>query len=866
MSNLTGNENATLNLGGFFQTTLTTIANFVLGQRELTNYNALRAYTGLATRVYIEGTSPITGLPSAIAGDFVYNSNDTTSADNGGTIIVDALGRRWYREFTGDVSVTWFGADPTGVSDSGAAIAAATNSCVGKRIKFPYGTYTVANQIVLTVTNYSWIGERNERGCNALGANSAYSSVQINFTNVTATQFMVSMYSTTAPLTSNIGPFEHESITFNFGQASGFQFGNEAIDPTVGNGTVERYVFSPTFRKCALIAQAANRTSSSAGAITRTGQIMVSLCKSFEAVLEDVSMYGSDIQVNCYGCDKPTLIRVRSQGSHLPIQFQSSGSFTVQHTLEDIQIENWTFTPIWSYGVGIAGTDVRLEQNDGTPVGSGAVNLTTTYGYTAAVTAGSGTLTFSSDMTNVLFPNLSIIQISNGTSTDNALVTAVSTTSVTIDTSNLTLTWSAAAATVTRLHGYGPIHGGNFDASYSNVTGDASTNTPAFVYRISRGSMNINGGMAQSGLHTGINSLVIGNVLPGAYYMNSQMSFSGTTPYVMPDTSHPFVSIDNWDDGMWISRGSSFRHSSSNPYAEFSKLRRTWVLTPKQTSTSSNNANLVPIKQIAGDAGTSQQHWAWYVTSSPFQLIDQSLPATTPGFIRMFVRIVSTNPTDTITVSGVSTAAGTTLGTINITNVLGTYELDFMVPAAWGSNPTNPAVQISGNYPFYLVGVALSEESEVTTVNYHGAGNMFKIVKGGQKTFAPSTATPFAQMDLTNIGGGNTVVGKLKIYATAETPNNGYANVYSEFIVSVSDYNNTLRVIGNPTALSTTQASVNSGVIAVSVALTATLSGNLCQLSATTTLTGSQASNTTQTGLVYELEVLAKYQVPITSL
>lgn len=824
---------------------------------QLTTYASLRAYTGSAASVVL--SDPVVG------GTFLYNAADTTSVDNGGTIIVDNLGRRWYRQFDGDVYATWFGADPTGTVDSGSAIAAATNSCVGKRIKFVHGTYICANPIPLTVTNYSWVGERNERGTNAFGANASYSAVQIIFTNTNPTQFLVSLYSTTPPLTSNIGPFEHENLTFNFGQASGFQFGNEAIDPNVGNGTVERYVFGVTFRQCALIAQAANRTSSSTGVITRTGQRMVALCKAFETVFENVSMYGSDTQVRCYGCDKPTLRGVRSQGSHLPLDFQSSGSFTVQHTVQGLQVEGWTFTPIRSAGVGIAVSDTRLEQNDGTPTGSGNVNMTATWGYTANVTAGSATLVFSADMTNILFPNLSIIQITDGTNTDTALVTNVSTTNVTIDTSNLAITWSNATATVYRLHGYGPIHSGNFDGSYSNVSPDASTNTPAFVYRISRGAMSISGGMAESGLHTGVNSMVIGNILPGTFYMNPQMSFNGCTPYVLPDTGHPFVSVTNWEDGTWVNRGQQFRHAGGNPFAEVAKLRRNWIMSPKQTATGVNNANLIPIKRISGDAGTIQQHWAWYVTSGSIQLIDQSLPSTTPGFLRMYLRIVSTNPTDTITVSAVSSGGGIQLGMVNITNSLTTYELDFLVPSVWGSNPTNPCVQLGGNFPFYVVGVLISEEGESTLVNYR-AGALQKLVKGGGKTFAPSTATAFLQLDCTSLGGGNTVGGKVKIYATAENPNNGYAYDYTEYALSISDYNNSLRLLGTPTSITSTQGSVNAGVLSIASVVTAAISNNLCVLSVTNTLTGSQAANTLQTSIMYEVELYGKYNIPFQSL
>jgi hypothetical protein len=89
------------------------------------NYTALRAYTGRAAGVRI--TTP------GIAGTFQRDAADTTSADNGGTIIVDASARRWKRIFDQVVRLSWFQAKgdwngTTGTNDT-AAIQAAVNAC-----------------------------------------------------------------------------------------------------------------------------------------------------------------------------------------------------------------------------------------------------------------------------------------------------------------------------------------------------------------------------------------------------------------------------------------------------------------------------------------------------------------------------------------------------------------------------------------------------------------------------------------------------------------------------------------------------------------------------------------------------------------
>lgn len=76
------------------------------------SYTALRAYTGRAAGVRITSTG--------FAGTFQRDTSDVTSADNGGTVIVDASGRRWKRQYSGPAMVEWWGA--RGVGNDGPAL------------------------------------------------------------------------------------------------------------------------------------------------------------------------------------------------------------------------------------------------------------------------------------------------------------------------------------------------------------------------------------------------------------------------------------------------------------------------------------------------------------------------------------------------------------------------------------------------------------------------------------------------------------------------------------------------------------------------------------------------------------------------
>lgn len=134
-------------LSGYDGGTLQDIADY---NKQMQSYVALRAYTGRAKGVRI--TTP------GIAGVFLRDLGDTTTADNGGTVIVDASGRRWKRSFAGQLDVKWFGALGNGSADDAPPIQAAidyassiapTSYPVGWTILlFPLGTYRCNTPLV----------------------------------------------------------------------------------------------------------------------------------------------------------------------------------------------------------------------------------------------------------------------------------------------------------------------------------------------------------------------------------------------------------------------------------------------------------------------------------------------------------------------------------------------------------------------------------------------------------------------------------------------------------------------------------------------------------------------------------------------
>lgn len=127
----------------------------------LSNVAALRAQ---ASPTFLSGTVNLSGYYSAgdgAGGTYNFAPLDTTSVDNGGSVIVDSNSRRWYLERDpAQVNVKKFGALGNGVTNDSAAVTAAANYAlsVGAYVYFPPGIYPMS--LVMTGNLMPWfVGE-----------------------------------------------------------------------------------------------------------------------------------------------------------------------------------------------------------------------------------------------------------------------------------------------------------------------------------------------------------------------------------------------------------------------------------------------------------------------------------------------------------------------------------------------------------------------------------------------------------------------------------------------------------------------------------------------------------------------------------
>lgn len=105
------------------------------------NFQSIAALRSVNVAAYV--SARVLGYYNASSGgggDYDIDSTDTTSADNGGTIIVDALNRRWKLNQASPVTVRQFGAKGDGVTDDTDALQRAIIYTKGAKLYVPRGT------------------------------------------------------------------------------------------------------------------------------------------------------------------------------------------------------------------------------------------------------------------------------------------------------------------------------------------------------------------------------------------------------------------------------------------------------------------------------------------------------------------------------------------------------------------------------------------------------------------------------------------------------------------------------------------------------------------------------------------------------
>jgi hypothetical protein len=140
----------------------------------------LRAATSTTlpgTVTFVEGYY---ALADGGEGMFEYKSSDATSSDNGGTIIVDASSRRWYRATNGaDYSLRWFGSKGNGSTDDTTPVTSCATAAMaaGRGIRVPQGNFVINSGPIAIVPTSAFRMKGDGIGISTLSCSNAASSL-----------------------------------------------------------------------------------------------------------------------------------------------------------------------------------------------------------------------------------------------------------------------------------------------------------------------------------------------------------------------------------------------------------------------------------------------------------------------------------------------------------------------------------------------------------------------------------------------------------------------------------------------------------------------------------------------------------------
>lgn len=132
-------------------------------------------------------------------GNWYYDASDVTTADNTGTILVTADGKRIKRIIGNEIYVDWFGAAGNGVINDSPAIQAAQTAAesLGVNIIFSPKTYLINNTITFT-KGVVWRGTNRgssnftciRRGANVIGISIVGTSILASGTHINTPEFI----------------------------------------------------------------------------------------------------------------------------------------------------------------------------------------------------------------------------------------------------------------------------------------------------------------------------------------------------------------------------------------------------------------------------------------------------------------------------------------------------------------------------------------------------------------------------------------------------------------------------------------------------------------------------------------------------
>jgi hypothetical protein len=683
------------------------------------------------TAAIADGTTvAISGYWTAGAADagppFTVYPSDTTTADDGGSCLVDANGLRIKRTFAQPVNVRWFGAKgddswTTPANDDSTAVENATivASAASVPVYWPGGIYRITRQILKSasdetpvVKTFKWVSEFNEKQNQFVEEDSSNLEkirVAIIFDAAADTEWLFRALDYGAGSSGNYyyGPYEIDGFIFKLTQGNGFQFGgvdaSGSYDPTSNN----IFCFGVRIRNSYLSGTTGCITldGSNELLVRTTDQRFVELVRGYECELENLSVRGGSYQIQWKNCDNLKIDRVRSQQGFMPLKGLSNNA--VMASVTNFQFEGF-------HGAGFYCEDAkfdvcRFENGYGTPykVNRYQAKVGAT-GVDASITAGSQYISLtnlSGNEPSDFFEPYMPVTIDDGTRTYLLLVTAVDDDNDRLEFANYD-SYSRFNATVTNADIY--RHFGvlgvmgedtctltDSNGSYNNNESTSIDNNPQFVVVPGKQPHCIKGFTAGLGDNNKYSNriAVAAHSYGKQYDLYGGLHYSGSSPHLAPDADHPLVNFS----GMAIHQDLA---NARSEYVENPQLSGyEWLMTPKNHISVDNSAANTYFEQVSGV-------WCWHKHAGTNIDLAPQLPEFPEGAgvyeVEVLARAVSGSSTTNIRVRNSTPTSEDIITSAAIDTTWRVYRGIIIDPTSLNEGASRKYIEVAGPAEMYV--------------------------------------------------------------------------------------------------------------------------------------------------------------------